>query len=70
MQAAVRRKTKKGKNKPLSKATGWANTIGRLSVMSTASLSDEPLISSCRAFRSPIRVRKYATWWKSEPASS
>lgn len=38
--------------------------------MRTASLSEEPLISSCRAFRRPIRVRKYATWWKSDPASS
>lgn len=38
--------------------------------MRTASLSEDPLISSCRAFRRPIRVRKYATWWKSEPASS
>lgn len=55
---------------PLSNATGWAKTIGLLSVMRTASLSEEPLISSCKAFRRPIRVRKYATWWKSEPASS
>lgn len=38
--------------------------------MRTASLSEDPLISSWRAFRRPIRVRKYATWWKSEPASS
>lgn len=60
----------KEEEEPRSKATGWANTMGLLSVMRTASLSEEPLISSCRAFLSPIRVRKYATWWKSEPASS
>lgn len=62
--------TYRNETKPLSNATGWAKTMGLLRVIRTASLSEELLISSCKAFRRPIRVRKYATWWKSELASS